>query len=290
MGRHVTEPLVDRPRHIYGVDFSGAVHAGKKIWIARGAVDGDHLVLQNCCPGTSLPGSGAEREVCLAALRRLICANRDGVFACDFPFGIPRVLVPDASWEAFVASFPDRYRSAEEFRMSCWSAAGGRELRRVTDQETRVPFAAYHVRLYRQTYYGIRDLLHPLLQERAIAVLPMQSPAHGRATVIEICPASTLKRAGLYTSYKGRASEHREERGRILTALEATAGITLADDRIRSAIVNDPEGDALDCVVAALAAFGASRSLLLSEPAGRMQLPDASPSAEDYALEGYVYV
>ena len=286
----MTQPVLYTPRHIYGVDFSGAVRAGKKIWIARGAVDGDRLVIETCYPGMSLPGSGAEREVCLAALRRLMSVNRDGLFACDFPFGIPRMLVPDASWEAFVASFPDRYRTPELFRVSCWTVAGGRELRRVTDQEARVPFSAYHVRLYRQTYYGIRTVLHPLLQEGAIAVLPMQSPAHGRATVIEICPASTLKREGLYTSYKGRASEHREERGRILTALEATAGITLADDRIRSAIANDPEGDALDSVIAALAAFRASRSLLLPQPVGRCIPPDAWPHAEDYALEGHVYV
>jgi hypothetical protein len=286
----MTKSIVDNPRHIYGVDFSGAAYAGKKIWIARGAVDGDRLVLQACYPGMSLPGSAAEREVCLAALRRLMSVNRDGLFACDFPFGIPRMLVPDASWEAFVASFPDRYRSPEEFRTSCWTAAGGRELRRVTDQEARVPFAAYHVRLYRQTYYGIRDLLHPLLQEGAITIPPMQSPAHGRATVIEICPASTLKREGLYTSYKGKTFEHREERGRILTALEATAGITLADDRIRSAIVDDPEGDALDSVIAAGAAFRASRSLLLSRREAGMRLPDASPHGEDYALEGHVYV
>jgi len=42
-GPHVTESLVDRPRHIYGVDFSGAVRAGKKVWIARGAVGRMHL-------------------------------------------------------------------------------------------------------------------------------------------------------------------------------------------------------------------------------------------------------
>ena len=31
------------PQHIYGIDFSGAKDAGKKIWIAKGIVKGEIL-------------------------------------------------------------------------------------------------------------------------------------------------------------------------------------------------------------------------------------------------------
>ena len=36
------------PDRIYGVDFSGAKDAGKKIWIAEGVVKGDSLLIEDC--------------------------------------------------------------------------------------------------------------------------------------------------------------------------------------------------------------------------------------------------
>ena len=36
------------PAHIYGIDFSGAQDAGKKIWIAEGVVKGDSLLIEDC--------------------------------------------------------------------------------------------------------------------------------------------------------------------------------------------------------------------------------------------------
>ncbi|MBW2034877.1 MAG: hypothetical protein JRI94_15085 [Deltaproteobacteria bacterium] len=41
------------PQHTYGIDFSGAQDAGKKIWIAEGVVKGDSLLIENwtnACP------------------------------------------------------------------------------------------------------------------------------------------------------------------------------------------------------------------------------------------------
>ena len=34
---------IESPHHIYGIDFSGAQDAGKKIWIAEGVVKGEIL-------------------------------------------------------------------------------------------------------------------------------------------------------------------------------------------------------------------------------------------------------
>ena len=36
------------PQHIYGIDFSGAQDAGKKIWIAEGVVKTDSLLIEDC--------------------------------------------------------------------------------------------------------------------------------------------------------------------------------------------------------------------------------------------------
>jgi hypothetical protein len=36
------------PQHIYGIDFSGAQDAGKKIWIAEGVVKTDSVLIEDC--------------------------------------------------------------------------------------------------------------------------------------------------------------------------------------------------------------------------------------------------
>ena len=36
------------PQHIYGIVFSGAQDAGKKIWVAKGIVHGETLLIEDC--------------------------------------------------------------------------------------------------------------------------------------------------------------------------------------------------------------------------------------------------
>jgi hypothetical protein len=43
----VRQPMNTR-HHIYGIDFSGAKDAGKKIWIAKGIVKGETLLIEDC--------------------------------------------------------------------------------------------------------------------------------------------------------------------------------------------------------------------------------------------------
>jgi len=267
-------------RRIYGIDFSGAVDAGKRIWIASGIVEKDALLIEGCYRAKDLPGSGKDRDQCLAALRDFIGRANACAFGLDFPFGLPRALVKQKRWEDFVLSFPDDYGNPGEFRRLCHEASGGREFKRLTDQETQTPFSAYNLRLYRQTYYGIRDVLYPLVRNQLACVLPMQSALPGKPWILEICPASTLKRKGLYLSYKGRTNAHHTARASVLESLEATGPLSILAQGVRSAILEDRGGDALDSVIAALATFRALRNptLLTVE------------SSDAYALEGYVYV
>jgi hypothetical protein len=181
-------------RRIYGVDFSGASDAGKTIWLAGGIVHGADLRIDECTQAKDLPGSSASRDECLAALGRFIAGSGASAFGLDFPFGLPRPLVRQPSWQDFVLAFPDEYPRAEAFRESCRQAAGGRELKRLTDRQSATPFSPYNLRLFRQTYYGIRDLLHPLVRQGAASVRPMQPVEPDRPWILEICPASTLKR------------------------------------------------------------------------------------------------
>lgn len=268
-------------RRFYGVDFSGARDAGRRTWITSGlGIDG-MLRIDGCLPASELPGSSVGRGPCLEALGAFVADQPGAVFGFDFPFGLPHACVAARDWTGFVRSFRRRFRNADTFKRACWTAAGGRECRRLTDRESRTPFCAYNLRLYRQTYHGIRDLLAILVTRGGASVLPMQEPRPGTPLVIEICPASTLRGwfPGLREPYKGRTSSHRRARARILRALEAT-GIVRVDGAVvkRSALV-DPGGDALDSFLAAFAAFQAARTEFATPGRGQKL----------YRLEGYVY-
>jgi len=117
-----------------------------------------------------------------------------------------------------------------------------------------VPFAAYNLRLYRQTYWGIREVLHPLIADDAARVVPMQEPRLGALVVAEICPASTLKREGLYGSYKGRGQKLRTARETIVNELIERRALQRPGKPFLSQLLDDPEGDALDAVIAAIGA------------------------------------
>lgn len=271
------EPQISPPRRVHGVDFSGAQNAGKLIWVASCLIDGDSLRVEDCRPAAELPRSGRDLGRALTALRDFIAESRDCVFGLDFPFGLPRSLIQDEDWESFIRSFPNSYPSAGEFKRACFEAAGRKELKRLTDCESRTPFSPYNLRLYKQTYFGIRDVLTPLVLSGQVRVLPMQRPESGKAWVLEICPASTLERRQLPLSFKGSKPGRYESRLRILQAIESTTPLSIGDSS-RLRVLEDRGGDALDSIIAACAVFAALPNLA--------HLGREKP---DYALEGYVY-
>ena len=69
-----------------------------------------------CRRAADLPGSSADRDTALAALRAFIAERHEAIFGIDVPFGIPHELVNAASWEEFVERFPACYPSARDFR------------------------------------------------------------------------------------------------------------------------------------------------------------------------------
>lgn len=270
----------DGPQRIFGIDFSGAARAGEKIWIATGHDEEGILRIEDCRRAETLPGSGRERDRCLAALRRFIASQSEGIFGLDFPFGLPRVMLQDRIWEAFVEAFPGRYGSPQAFRDACLRAGGGRELKRASDGAGKAPFSAYNLRLYRQTYYGISEVLLPMVRDHLVCVLPMQQAEPGKPWILEVCPASTLKAKNLYVPYKGRESELAHARFRILHEIERRGAVYPIAPSIAEAVVTDPEGDALDSVIAALTTFEVLKD-------GR--LFDRAFTASSM-IEGYLYV
>ncbi len=265
-------------RYVHGVDFSGAEDAGRSIWIATGIIKEKTLEIEEIRPVRELPSSGRKREEGLRALVDFISQEKEAIIGMDFPFGLPAPLVEDDSWESFVLSFTNRFGSPEEFKEKCFSAANNKELRRITDKEQHTPFSPYNLRLYRQTYYGIHDLIGPLVRDRLAYFPPMQTPSPDKAWIIEICPAATLKKERLYFRYKGKDRMHYYNRLLILKRLKkAGLGITQLD--LRPKILKDSKGDALDSLIAAFAAFRALDNIV----------PFEYTQKDDYKKEGYVY-
>lgn len=245
-------------RRVVGVDFSGARDAGNRIWVAEGEFGSDGARIAACRRARDLAGGAVAREAALGALVHHIAGSGDAFVGLDFPFGLPSPLVVEPDWEAFVRAFPRRYPTAESFRVSCRSVTGGKEIKRLTDVEARVPFGVFNLRLFRQTHAGIATVLHPLVSSDRARAVPMQSAAAGKPVLVEACPASLLKSEGLYGSYKGRAGALRDARRSIVEALVERKILAPLPHSIRSEVLNDPGGDALDSVIAAICAVRAA--------------------------------
>jgi hypothetical protein len=260
-------------REVFGIDFSGAADAGKWIWIAGATFRDDFLAVHDCYPASQLRSRGVARGLALAALRELISSRRDAVFGIDVPFGLPAALLDESSWPEFAVRFVGRYSDAERFKEACWARANGRELRRQTDREARTPFSPYNLRLYKQTFHGLNDVIGPLVAAGSAVAVPMQEPLDGRALLVEVCPASTLHRHDVDEPYKGRGGAPARER-----LVEWLVGATpmAIPAPIRAAAVRDPNGDVLDAIIAAGAAARAMKE-------------DAEPAAA-HLREGFVYL
>ena len=258
-------------QQVVGIDFSGARDAGNKIWIATGILRDSGVEITSCFPARDLPNAGSARELALPALVDYIAGETEAVFGLDFPFSLPADLIGEATWELFVAAFNRRFASADEFRSACNAATGGRELKRRTDVEARVPFCVYNLRLYRQTFEGITNVLYPLIRERRAIVIPLQQPRPGLPTIAEICPASLLKAEGLYWPYKGRTPKHRQGRLAIIRRLAERGLLHKPARRLHRVLVDDPGGDALDGAIAAIGAARAIRDPACTAPVDALE-------------------
>lgn len=275
-------------RWIYGVDFSGAVDAGKKVWIAKGTIEEEILQIKDCRRAEGLPGSGRKRNQCLSALREFISKERNSAFGLDFPFGLPNEVVHKlfeaGNWLEFIPAFTKKYSHPEQFKKECLDATNGKEIKRVTDEKNATPFSPYNLRLYKQTYFGLHDILAPLVQNSSVCVLPIQSAEQGKPWILEICPASTLKMLYMILykekvpSYKGGTLY--DNRAKILDRLLNDNPISIPEE-IRSIVRNDNGGDALDSILAAFATFRAIEN---------MRTNHSVEIDKIHLLEGFVFV
>jgi hypothetical protein len=243
-------------QRIFGIDFSGAQNAGDHIWIAATRLNNDGLLVEKVMPATSLANGSPDRTQAIAAVRDFIANQNSALFGMDFPFSLHESQLGESNWSQFVASFSTRFPTAEHLYQEV--GGKGRELRRQTDGTAKTPFAPGNLRIYRQTYYGLRDLLAPLTTSAQAVVCPMQHISTDMPILIEVCPAVTLARHQLrLPGYKGHEPSARAQRNIILQGLK-TLKMFLTRD-IAAKILNDAGGDALDSVIAAFAAATAFR-------------------------------
>ncbi len=258
---------------IYGVDFSGAKLAGRNTWIARiepagGRTRSLRFKLTDLWQLEKLCGT-AERAAALAHMVEMIKASQRALWALDFPFGLPvEVMGRGAGWPAQLDFL--RELGEDDYGLECLRRAkalgGPRHIRRLTDVEEKAPFDPYHYRIIYQTFYGMREVLGPLLGRRHTAILPFhyRRLASARRVLVEACPVSTLKRLGLpHQNYKqpegGRlTAKRRRTRRVILDGL--TRHVRIAEAH-RRRIMRNGGGDALDAVLA----VGAARAWATSD-------------------------
>jgi hypothetical protein len=118
-------------------------------------------------------------------------------------------------------------------------AAAGPEQRRATDVLRRAPFAATNLRMFRQTFWGLRAL--------AGVREPIAPWSDGPRCLFEVLPRRRVTALCGACSYKDRSA--RAGRERLVAALGLR--VSPADG---AAMVDDAEGDAIDAVLAALEA------------------------------------
>ena len=70
------------PQHIYGIDFSGAQDAGKKIWIAESVVKTDSFLIEDCFRARDLLGSGNKLDKYLPTYPKQSCMCVANAKAC----------------------------------------------------------------------------------------------------------------------------------------------------------------------------------------------------------------
>jgi len=271
---------------IHGVDFSGARDAGDKVWIASAVVEGG-LHIERCRSVADVLGT-AKRVPTFEYLRDFLASEHRAVVGLDFSFGVPRAVTGADTWGEFLRefSFENSEAMVDTYVARTRERTDGERtyLKRATDTETGAS-SPYGFVVASQTFYGIGDVLRPLVLDDRVSVLPMDGPdaRDDRPWLCEIYPAATLRDLGLpdekYKNDEKYPGAH-SRRERIVAGLRE-AGVTVADEEIAKRAIADSGGDALDSVVAAFAVFRALRD-------GRLTATN-DPLGERVP-EGHIYV
>jgi Protein of unknown function (DUF429) len=251
-----------------GVDWSGAKNAHRKIWAAWLRCEGNHGAVERLerpfVVRLRRPFGKSTISAIAEDFTRWLTSCEYDVAGLDFCFGLAadqmkRLALPTTGPVAVGRSLRSAYPDADGF-----ASAAAPESARETDTASHSPFRPTNLRMWRQTYWGLRALggLDP--------GQPTPPWSVGERAIIEILPANVLRRLGTSTKLTT------DGRRNALAALERR-GINLCPSK-RDEIVCDKHGDALDAVLAAVAAACARQQNFSGDS------PHASTSGE-----GWIY-
>lgn len=267
---------------IYGLDFTSAPSRSRPIALAECRPENGELVVKDLL---RLPS--------LEHFERGLASPGPWVAALDFPFGLPRRLIEDLhwpdSWEGCVAAVAGTTRQEFEDVLLFYKEArpaGDKEHLRAADRAAGAlsPMKLFGVPLAKMFYEGAPRLLHT-----SLSILPCR-PTGDPRVVVEAYPALVARRLlGERRSYKDDARGKRTQarasaRRALVEALASERAAELYGFRVRlgsflaQGLVDDPRGDLLDAVLAALQAAWAH-----ARAASRYGLP-----AECDPLEGWI--
>ncbi|WP_169719006.1 DUF429 domain-containing protein [Haloplanus natans] len=257
---------------VYGIDFSGSKSPGQKIWITEASMTGtpdNHLQVETVQSAADR-FEATYRDEILAALRDLIRRTETAVFGLDFPFSLPQSTTGVDHWDEFLHRFANTFAGEEVEAYPGAYASNGRSKRetdfRFGGQSPMSPQVQY------QVFYGLRDVLHPLVADDAVRVVPMQRRDPMKPTLLEVYPAATFGVERLYrTGYKDNSQQSRRRRRVNAEGLQAHEKMSIKDEDVERASHSD---DALDSLCAAFAVRRA-----LSDGVAR----------EGRAIEGHIY-
>ncbi|AKF85865.1 hypothetical protein MFUL124B02_17775 [Myxococcus fulvus 124B02] len=236
-----------------GVDWSGAVHAHRKVWAATVEFEAGRARLVSLLRPFVSGGALAVAE----GLGPWLSAQGVDVAGLDFCFSLEasqlqRLGLPVTGPARLGSVVGKAHASAAAFR-----DAVGPEKKRVTDVKCSAPFAPTNLRMFRQTYWGLRALAG-----WRGAVPPWST--HPGPAAVEVLPAEVVRWLGLPKTYKGRDFD--ERRRDILRRVRESTGLVIStSDQLT--LVSDADGDALDALLAALSAASAWASGFSGAPA-----------------------
>lgn len=248
---------------LHGVDFSGADSGGAaKIRVVERELSS---------PRSAVVVRGQfDRTGLVRAIRASASDGRAHLWRVDAPSGLPLATLAECGltgdWMA-VAEWMRGLGSPRGWRKDVREHTR-REPRRVCDAAAATPLAPMNLRVFKQTWTFMCEVLLPLA-EAGVSVEPMRPVAGARTVVCEGCPASVLAARGwARRGYKGAGEPPARVRAETVRELRNN-GMTIPPAVAEQAIA-DQEGDLLDAL------------LLVTEPAHTVVPREA-------IIEGWVY-
>ena len=240
----------DRRLVIHGVDFSGADSGGAaKIRIAERELASRSAVAVR----GRIDRSGLRR-----AILESVKDGREHLWRIDAPFGLPlecfaesrpeAMAAGELTWRA-VADWMSGFANARDWR-GAMRELSRREPKRACDRALHTPLAPMNLRVFKQTFTVITEVLVPLA-DAGVSIMPVWMPSDGSMPMVRVCescPASVLWNRGWPAKgYKGTGEPPRAVREEIIKLLRKE-GLDIASDVAVEAI-HDVEGDLLGALI-----------------------------------------